>query len=112
VARSIIENFVLEEAMMPATTKTLSAQNTFTDPVFIIGDFNLSISGTFSGTVTVQRSTDGTTWRDVDTWTIPVEEVGYDPMKNFYRAGFKTGQYTSGSATILLNGYDTWPPRF
>jgi len=97
---------------MPATTKTLSAQNTFTDPIHIIGDFNLSISGTFSGTVTVQRSTDGTTWRDVDTWTIPVEEVGYDPIKNYYRAGFKTGQYTSGSATILLNGYDTWPPRF
>jgi hypothetical protein len=97
---------------MPATTKTLSAANTFTDPVLIIGDFNLSISGTFSGTVTVQRSTDGTIWRDVDTWTIPAEEVGYDPMKNYYRAGFKIGNYTSGSATILLNGYDTWPPRF
>lgn len=40
---------------MPATTKTISAQNTFTDPVLIIGDFNLSIvastSPAFSGTV-------------------------------------------------------------
>lgn len=97
---------------MPATTKTISAQNTFTDPIHIIGDFNLSISGTFAGTVTVQRSTDGTTWRDVDTFAAPSESVGYDPMKNFYRAGIKTGDYTSGSATILLNGYDTWPPRF
>lgn len=35
---------------MPATTKTLSAQNTFTDAIHIIGDFNLSIS------------TDGRTW--------------------------------------------------
>lgn len=96
---------------MPATTKTLSAENTFTDAVHIIGDFNLSISGTFAGTITVQRSTDGTTWRDVDTFTAPAEEVGYDPMKNFYRAGFKTAQYTSGSATILLNGYDVWPNR-
>jgi hypothetical protein len=97
---------------MPATTKTISAADSFTDAVHIIGDFNLSISGTFSATVTVQRSTDGTTWRDVDTFTAPSEEVGYDPMKNFYRAGIKTGDYTSGSATILLNGYDTWPPRF
>jgi hypothetical protein len=97
---------------MPATTKTISAADSFTDAVHIIGDFNLSISGTFSATVTVQRSTDGTTWRDVDTFTASTEEVGYDPMKNFYRAGIKTGDYTSGSATILLNGYDTWPPRF
>lgn len=96
---------------MPATTKTISAADSWTDPVHIIGDFNLSIAGTFVGTVTVQRSTDGTTFRDVDTFTAPAEQVGYDPMKNFYRAGFKTGEYTSGSATILLNGYDIWPPR-
>jgi hypothetical protein len=76
---------------MPATTKTLSAQNTFTDAVHIIGDFNLSISGTFVATLTVQRSTDGTVWRDVDTFSAPSEEVGYDPMKNFY---------------------DNWPPRY
>jgi hypothetical protein len=102
---------------MPATTKTISAADSFTDPVHIIGDFNLSIVGStspaFAGTVTVQRSTDGTTWRDVDTWVnVSSEEVGYDPMKNFYRAGIKTGQYTAGSVTLQINGYDTWPPRF
>jgi hypothetical protein len=42
-----------KEAIMPATTKTLSAQNTFTDAVHIIGDFNVSISGTFAGTIQV-----------------------------------------------------------
>jgi hypothetical protein len=102
---------------MPATTKTISAANSFTDPVHIIGDFNLSIvastSPAFSGTVTAQRSSDGTNWRDVDTWvSVSSEEVGYDPMKMYYRAGIKTGQYTAGSVTITLNGYDTWPPRF
>ena len=101
---------------MPATTKTISAADSWTDPVHIIGDFNLSIvastSPAFNGTVTVQRSTDGTVWRDVDTWTsISSEEVGYDPIKNFYRAGIKTGGYTAGSVTITLNGYDTWPSR-
>lgn len=101
---------------MPATTKTLSAQNTFTDSVLIIGDFNLSIlastSPAFNGTVTVQRSSDNTNWRDVDTFIASAEQVGYDPMKNFYRAGIKTGAYTAGSATITLNGYDNWPPRY
>lgn len=102
---------------MPATTKTLSAENTFTDAVHIIGDFNISIvastSPAFSGTVTAQRSSDGTNWRDVDTWvSVSSEEVGYDPMKMYYRAGIKTGQYSAGSVTITLNGYDTWPPRF
>ena len=102
---------------MPATIKTLSAQNTFTDPVHIIGEFNLSIAAStvtpFNGTVTVQRSSDGTVWRDVDAWTsVSSEEVGYDPMKNFYRAGIKTGNYTAGSVTITINGYDNWPPRY
>lgn len=102
---------------MPATTKTISAADSWTDPVHIIGDFNLSIvastSPAFDGTVTVQRSSDGTNWRDVDTWvSVSSEEVGYDPMKNYYRAGIKAGEYTAGSVTITLNGYDTWPPRF
>jgi hypothetical protein len=101
---------------MPATTKTISAADSWTDPVHIIGDFNLSIvastSPAFAGTVTVQRSSDGTNWRDVDTFNAPSEEVGYDPMKNYYRAGIKTGAYTSGYATIQINGYDNWPPRY
>jgi len=102
---------------MPATTKTISAADSWTDPVHIIGDFNLSIvastSPAFDGTVTVQRSSDGTNWRDVDTWVnVSSEEVGYDPMKNYYRAGIKTGEYTAGSVALTLNGYDTWPPRF
>lgn len=30
---------------MPATTKTISAADSWTDPVHIIGDFNFSIVG-------------------------------------------------------------------
>jgi hypothetical protein len=101
---------------MPATSKTISAADSWTDPVHIIGEFNFSIvastSPAFSGTVTVQRSSDGTNWRDVDTWvSVSSEEVGYDPMKNYYRAGIKTGEYTAGSVTLSINGYDVWPPR-
>jgi hypothetical protein len=102
---------------MPATAKTISGADSWTDPVHIIGEFNFSIvastSPAFSGTVTVQRSSDGTVWRDVDTWdSVSAEEVGYDPMKNYYRAGIKAGDYSAGSALLSINGYDTWPPRF
>ena len=99
---------------MPATTKTISAADTWTDPIQIIGNFNLSIvastSPAFSGTVTAQRSSDGTNWRDVDTWvSVSAEEVGYDPMLMYYRAGIKTGQYTAGSVTVSITGQKTLP---
>ena len=90
---------------MPRTSVSAGAQNTWSDSIKIVGSFNLSISGTFAGTVTVQRSEDGTTWRNTDTWTAPAEEVGYDPILNYYRVGIATGEYTSGTAVAYLNGY-------
>lgn len=85
-------------------TKDVSAENTFSDGLYVVGDFNLSISGTFVGTVTVQRSFDqGSTWRDVDTFTAPIETAGSDPEPVVvYRAGIKTGEYTSGTASIRI----------
>jgi hypothetical protein len=73
------------------TTASIVAQNTFTDGLYTVGSFNLSISGTFSATVTVQRSFDvGVTWADVDTFTAPIETAGYDPeVVVLYRAGVK-----------------------
>lgn len=88
-----------------AVTKSITAQNTFTDSVQLTGNFNLSISGTFSATVVVQRSTDNSTWRDVDSFTAATEEVGYEPEVMWYRAGVKTGGFTSGTVDVRL-GYD------
>lgn len=96
---------------MPRTSVSITAQNTFSDPIRIVGSFNVSISGTFVATVTAQRSDDGTTWNNVDTWTIPAEEVGTDPILNYYRIGVATGNYTSGTVVASINGYDVWPPR-
>lgn len=88
-----------------ATAKTIAAENTFSDAVRLIGHFNFSLSGTFSATVVVQRSVDGSTWADVDSFTAATEEVGYEPEVMYYRAGVKTGGYTSGSAVVRL-AYD------
>lgn len=87
---------------MPTTTKTITAQNTFSDALELVGHFNLSISGTFVATVTVQRSFDNTNWFDVDTFTSPIETYGFDPSQCYYRAGIKTGAYTSGTAVISI----------
>lgn len=45
--------------------------------------FNLSLSGlTSSGaTVTLQRSFDGSTWKNVQAYTSDIETYGYEPAK-------------------------------
>ena len=88
--------------MTTLVTKTITAQNTFSDAVQLTGYFNLSISGTFSASVVVQRSNNNSTWRDVDTFTEPTEVVGMDPEVMWYRVGVKTGAFTSGSVVVSL----------
>ena len=86
-------------------TRSITAENQFTDPAILTGYFNVSISGTWAATVTVQRSFDlGSTWFDVDKWTANAEEYGLEPEREVqYRAGIKTGDYTSGTAVVRLS---------
>jgi hypothetical protein len=88
---------------MTVVTASLAAENTFSDVLETRGSFGFSLSGTFVATVTVQRSRDNSTWRDVDSWTAPSEEVGFEPNPMYYRVGIKTGGYTSGTAVVELN---------
>lgn len=92
--------------MATKITASISAENTFSDIANIEGYFNLSISGTFSATVTVQRSTDKSTWMDVDSFTAPTQEVGFDPEFMYYRVGVKTGDYSSGTVVIRVGHED------
>ena len=86
-------------------TRTITGENLFTDAAELVGYFNLSITGTWVGTVTVQRSFDsGSTWYDVDTWTTNTQEYGLEPERGIqYRVGIKTGGYTSGSCVVRLS---------
>lgn len=88
---------------MANVTADITAQNTFTDKIQVIGHFNLSISGTWAATVTVQRSWDGTNWFDVDTFTSNYEGVGFDAEEVYYRVGVKTGEFTSGTVAVRLS---------
>lgn len=89
--------------MSTIASKTITGDNSFTDPVRLTGFFNLSLRGTFVATVTVQRSFDEmVTWHDVDTFTAPTEDYGMEPEVCWYRAGVKTGEFTSGSISVRL----------
>ena len=84
--------------------KTISTQDDWAVLKLPAPTFNVSISGTWEGTVTLQRSFDGQTWQDVETFTANAERVGDDPEKNInYRVGFKTGEYTSGAAVVRIS---------
>lgn len=94
---------------MPAiavAAATLNAQNTFTPALVqaVAPTFNISISGTWAGTLTLQRMLDGTNWYDVQTFTGNIESEW--PTRGDHvqwRLGFKTGNYTSGSAVLRLD---------
>jgi hypothetical protein len=91
---------------------SLSAENTFSDPIFVTGvgtSRGLSIvrSGTWVATVTLQRSIgDIGNWVDVKTYTTNGSETfddGFDNSDIYYRVGVKTGDFTSGPVVIDLD---------
>lgn len=86
-------------------TLSISAQNTFSTAVEMRGYFNFSISGTWAGTVFIQRSFDkGVTWLDVDSYTANTEQKGIEPEGGVqYRFGIKTGGYTNGTLVGRLS---------
>lgn len=92
-----------------STTADLTGDDQFSTAITVVGDLSLTISGAFTGPVTVQRSFDeGSTWLDVDTFTTMTEEVGFEPVLCQYRVGVKASESWSGTATVGLYGYSTW----
>lgn len=98
----------------------LAAADTYTDAIRMSGvssalgtannprAFKMTISGTWVGTLTVQRSSTSATigFTDVETHTANVSKTISDTFDNsviWYRVGFKIGDYTSGSAEIVLD---------
>lgn len=94
--------------MAASVVKAVGAQNTFTDGLTVSGHkrVGISVTGTFSGTVVLQRKVPGAadnTYVDVASWTAVAEKV-LENVGNFtYRLGIKTGGYTSGTATCRLS---------
>lgn len=93
--------------MSRKVTKSITADDTFTDELQIYaGDnFNVSISGTWVATVTVQRIfEDRETWVDVESFTANTEKTGFESESGVrYRIGVKSGNFTSGTAEVRIS---------
>lgn len=93
-------------------TNVLCGAGRWTDAIRISGTgtdrpFSYAITGTWVGTLTLQRSTDSATegFVDVSTTTSNASTSLDDALSNtvaWYRWGFKSGAYTSGNASITL----------
>lgn len=90
---------------------SVNAEDNYTGSILVTGvgssrEFSYSIAGTWTATVTLQRSVDGATWEDVATYTANASSTfndGLDNVEYFYRIGIKTGNYTSGTALLGLS---------
>lgn len=89
-----------------------SADNDFSGEIRVTGiegqrAFGIVITGTFVGTLTLQYSVaEPGNWVDVESYTVPTSKSYNDTLDNqiiYYRIGIKTGNYTSGTATISLS---------
>lgn len=91
----------------------VTAESQFSDAIRVIGvgnsrQFTITVSGTWSATVTLQRSVDEVgSWTDVTTYTANQAGVtfddGLDNQIIYYRIGVDTGDYTSGTAECNLS---------
>lgn len=91
-------------------TKAITAQNQWSSSIYPLGGYspgyaNISITGTWVATITLQRSFDSEiTWYDVTTWTANYQGGLTDMEKGVvYRIGCKTGEYSSGTCNVRLS---------
>ncbi len=94
------------------TSDAIAASNTFGTAIRVTGvgedrRFTYTITGTWLGTLTLQRSldSDSSGFVDVMTFVANAETSYLDGLDNsiaWYRIGFKTAAYTSGTATVGL----------
>lgn len=87
--------------MSKRASKSIAAQNTFSDSVEINGKGAISISGLSDTTATVQRMIDGTNWRDVESYTAD-QELVIDDIDCSYRVGVKTGDYGTDTVVVYI----------
>lgn len=104
-ARIVDANNVPVQGGAASVSASLSAANTYTTALAVRGEANVWIAGTWAGTITLQATYDeGATWIDVQNYTGNVVDVLYEPEVGIeYRIGFKTGEYTSGTAVVRIS---------
>lgn len=89
---------------MTTEPASITAENTFTNALNLYpgARVSISISDTFVATVTLQRRLDETNWRDVESWSGGIETSYIGDQDQDVRLGVKTGDFTSGTAELLI----------
>lgn len=91
---------------------SFASDNDFSGEIRVTGvegqrAFGIQITGVWVGTLTLQYSVaEPGNWVDVESYTVPTSKSYNDTLDNqiiYYRIGIKTGNYTSGTATISLS---------
>jgi hypothetical protein len=92
-------------------TASLGGEDQWSNPIRVVGvdaqrRFQYAITGTWTGTVTVQYSVGAPgSWVDKDDWTANTSGTIDDALDNeiiYYRIGIKAGDYGSGTANVAL----------
>ena len=93
-------------------TAAVTGDGQWSDGIRVVGVdnsriFQITITGTWTATVTLQRSIDDeSSWTDVTTYASNQASVDYDDSLDntiaFYRIGVDTGDFTSGTANVKL----------
>ena len=92
----------------PLTDNSLSGDDEWSETLEVENNmFSFTISGTFTGTLTLQVATEwrdlGPAWIDDQTFKKPHADMSWVLQgKWLIRIGFKTGDYGSGSADVRL----------
>lgn len=98
-----------------SATLQLGAADTYSDTIRVSGigtdnDFSVVTTGTWVGTLSIQRSYDGPTTGFIDTGTAITTNTTtafspgttFDNVIHYYRVGFKPGAYTSGTVSVQV----------
>lgn len=92
-------------------TASIAGEEQYTDSILVTGFederiFNVTITGVWAGTVTLQRSIGvPDAWVDANDWTANTDtdiDDDLDDQSVYYRVGILTGDYTSGTAVVTL----------
>lgn len=86
-------------------SRSVTAADQWTDPLRLFQRelADISVSGTFSATVTLQRRVDGANWRDVKEYDGPAEDVMEAGGLQDVRIGVAPGEFSSGTAVVSIS---------
>lgn len=110
---SNVDSLYRIESVGQFVTASIGGADQWSDSIMVTGfgaaerEFDVVITGTWSGTVTLQRSIGvEDAWLEADTYTSNTTtsiDDDLDDQTVYYRIGIDTGDYTSGTALVSLS---------